>query len=146
LLRPDPVTGLPRLPSLLGRLGEALGGLRNGVGSVAVLLIEVVQPGPAGHLPDGVLTAVGNRLKEHVRGDDMVGRVGRSTFAVVATLRTGPVDAPLIEKRLMGALTSAEPALPGGLSIRSAMATATPDGTTGPEELLRHVAAQLALS
>ncbi len=145
MLRPDAVTGLVGLPSVLGRLGEALGTLKGSGGSVAVVLLELV-PEIRALVPDTVLTTVADRLREHVRGNDVVGRVGRATFAVVASLRTGPVDAPVIERRLLDAVGGALASLPGNFRVRSALATSTPDSTTGPEDLLRHVAAQLSFA
>ena len=56
MLRPDRLTGLAGLPSVLVHIGAAVGALRAVVtGAVAVVLVDVMEPGPnAPPLPDAV--------------------------------------------------------------------------------------------
>jgi GGDEF domain-containing protein len=144
VLRPDPVTGLAGLPSVLVQLGSAVGALRSVVtGAVAVVLIDVAERDPAGPLlPDEAYGAVAERLRGHVRSNDVVGRIGHGTFAIVASVRHGEDDGPVIERRLLDAARGALGAAPAG-EVRSALATASASSAVSPEELMREAITRL---
>jgi GGDEF domain-containing protein len=136
MLRPDPVTGLVGLPSVLVHLGGAVSALKSSAGgNVVVVLVDVRDPGAVA-VPDAVFSAVADRLRDQVRDDDLVGRIGRGTFAVVATVRAGTADAPVIERRLVDAARLVLEQAPGAL-VRSSLATAEGGTAAGPEEILR---------
>jgi GGDEF domain-containing protein len=145
MMGPDPLTGLAGLPSVLVHLGGAVATLhRATVNSVAVVLVDVRNPGPGTPpIPDAAFSAVANRLKNHVRNGDIVGRIGQGTIAVIANVRTGPEDGSIIERRLVEAARNALPGAPEA-SVRSALTSAFGDTALGAEDLLRQAIAQLA--
>jgi len=147
ILRPDPLTGLAGLPSVLVHLGTAmgtLGGMK--AGSVAVVLVDITDPARAlASGSDTVFSSIGERLRGHVRHEDLVGRIGYGTFAVVATGRQGDQDGPAIERRLVDATKQVLAAAPGA-SVRSAIASTTGEARTAAEDLLRDAISRLAAS
>jgi hypothetical protein len=144
MLRPDPLTGLVGLPAVLVHIGAAVGGLRAVVtGAVAVVLVDVMEPGPAPQpLPDAAFGAVAERLRGNVRSSDVVGRIGHGTFAVVASVRHGSEDGPVIERRLVDAAKHALALVPG-VTVRSSLATATASTPVAPEDLMREAITRL---
>ncbi len=81
----DPVTGLPSAAVLLGKVGRVLGATRGAGWSLAVVAIRLARAGGTGPVPsEDVLAAVAAELQSELRFDDLVARVGPSTF-VVAT-------------------------------------------------------------
>jgi GGDEF domain-containing protein len=142
MLGPDPVTGLPTLPTLVGRLSSSLAHVRNNEGTVGVILVEVAPANPAEVLGPTALLAVAGRLSNHLRDRDMVARIGPSLFAVLVDLHPGAVDLETIRERAVGTLN--EESSTGNLIARSAMVSANAGSTASAEELLRQAADQLA--
>ena len=140
----DPLTGLARLPSVLVHLGGALGALRrSGGGCVALVLVDLRSSGPTSEpVPDPLLRAVADRLGDLVRNGDLLGRIGRGTFAVVAEVKTGSGDAAAIERRLVDATRSIAEGT-SGVAVRSALTTVGADGILGAEDVLRRAIAQM---
>ncbi len=141
LLGPDPATGLPTLPTLLGFLGEGLGRIRNGEGAVA-LIVLTVSPVDGAPLPDSAALAIAGRLRNRVREHDLVARVAPGLFAVATRLRTAAVDPETIRERLVSGITGAT-SNAGELTGTSAVALATPEDPVGPEELFRRATDRL---
>ncbi len=136
----DPLTGLPRLPAVLVHLGGALGTLRRSAGGcVALVLIDLRCPGP---IPETLLRALAERLGDLVRTGDLLGRIGRGTFAVVAEVRTGSGDAAAIERRLVGASQGVAAETPAA-TVRSALTWVGADSVLGAEDVLRRAIAQM---
>jgi GGDEF domain-containing protein len=144
MLRPDKLTGLVGLPSVLVHLSGAVGALRrSGTGAVALVLLDLGDDtAPTYPLPDPILSAVAQRLRDRVRNSDLLGRIGRATFAVVADMKPGTTDVSAIERRLADATRSVTAS--SGVSVRSTMTTVVPDSALGPEDVLRRAIAQLA--
>lgn len=140
----DPLTGLANRRLLLDRLEHALGRLRRGHGTVAVLFCDLdrfkVVNDTLGHTAgDAVLQTVTERLCETFRGNDTIARIGGDEFVIVVEDLDDPADAALAGDRLQAALRT--PVAVSGAdvftsaSIGIAVATG-PDAS--PEDLLRH--------
>ncbi|MEZ5310291.1 MAG: EAL domain-containing protein [Microthrixaceae bacterium] len=124
----DDLTGLPNRTLLLGRLGEALGRVRQGgtaqggsgqATRLAVFFVDIDRfkliNDSLGHdVGDEVLIKVANRLLGTVRPTDIVARLGSDEF-VIACEYTGEFDPAATARRLHEAL--AEPVRSGGDSI-----------------------------
>jgi GGDEF domain-containing protein len=139
-LSPDPETGLRGIPSLLAHLGRMLADARPGR-SVGVLMVELVPVAPVETVSVTVLAAAAAALGAQVRGDDLVTRLGRRTFAVAVELR-GPSEPVAVRQRIVDTLSAAISSLPLSPTIRSALAVA--DESSGAEEVLRRAAGLLA--
>ncbi|MHB1584154.1 MAG: hypothetical protein ACYCU7_08410 [Acidimicrobiales bacterium] len=139
-LAPDPETGLRGVPSLLAHLGRMLADRRPGR-SVGVLVVELVPVAPAEAVSESVLATAAAALGAQVRGDDLVTRLGRRTFAVAVELR-GTGEPVAVRQRIVDTLSAAMSSLPLSPTIRSALAVA--DESSGPEEILRRAASLLA--
>jgi len=143
MLGPDPVTGLPTLATLVGRLSTSLAHVRNHEGAVGLILVDVSAPAGSPEVGPTALMTVAGRLANHLRDRDLVARIGASTFAVLVDLRPGAVDLDVIQERSLGSLSEGTEASTGGLRVRSAMASAGAGSTISAEELLRQAADQL---
>jgi GGDEF domain-containing protein len=140
LLGPDPITGLATLPTLLGRLSEALVHVRNHEGSVAVVLLDVASDYQSGPLSDPALHAVAGRLRNRVRENDLVARVDSNLFAVLAHVRPDGIDADTMRQRMVDAIVARADSSAGILTARSSIAAAAPGDPTSAEDLLREAA------
>jgi len=143
LLGPDPVTGLATLPTLLGRLAEALVHVRNHEGSVAVVLLDVTSDYQSGPLSDPALHAVAGRLTNRVRENDLVARVDTNLFAVLAHVRQDGIDADTMRERMVDTIVARADSSAGVLAARSAIAAAAPGDSISAEQLLRDAAESL---
>jgi GGDEF domain-containing protein len=143
LLGPDPVTGLATLPTLLGRLAEALVRVRNHEGSVAVVLLDVTSDFTPGPLSDPALHAVAGRLSNRVRENDLVARVDANLFAVLAHVRQDGIDADTMRSRMVDAVVARADSSAGVLAARSSIAAAAPGDVISAEQLLRDAAESL---
>lgn len=139
-LSPEPGTGLLGVPSLLAHLGRMLAERRPGR-AVGVLVVELVPVAPAETVSEAVLATAAAALRAQVRGDDLVTRLGRRTFAVAVELR-GMGEPVAVRQRIVDTLSAAMSSLPLSPTIRSALAVA--DESSGAEEVLRRAAGLLA--
>ena len=105
---PDPLTRLPTRRQFLDRLGEEIGALESGDGTIAVLLVDIDGfrrvNRDLGHVTgDQLLYCAGRRLLSAVRPADVVARAGGDEFVVMSSgLANGP---EVVE--LAGAIMSA---------------------------------------
>jgi GGDEF domain-containing protein len=143
LFGPDPVTGLATLPTLLGRLAEALVQVRNHEGSVAVVLLDVASDYQSSPLSGPALHAVAGRLSNRVRENDLVARVDTNLFAVLAHVREDGIDADTMRDRMVDAIVARADRSAGVLTARSAIAAAAPGDSISAEQLLRDAAESL---
>jgi len=144
MLGPDPITGLPTLTTLVGRLSASLAHVRSYEGTVGVILVEVSSASTSDVLGPTALMAVAGRLSNHLRDRDLVARIGPSLFGVLVDLRPGSVDLETIRERALGTLRENTESSIGGIVVRSATASASAGSTVSAEELLRQAAEPLA--
>ena len=146
LFSPDLLTGLPSVPSLLGRLGENLGRLPMVGGTVALVFVRIAPVARmVGVTPvaDAHINAVANAIQSHVRPEDMVCRLDRRTFGVVTALSPRSCHVSAIEDRLAVASRAALEDSAGVLDLLSAHASVDVDHPVGPEALLSRAMSEL---
>lgn len=110
LLETDPVTGLPSTAVLLARLGRQLGVVRDPGWTLAVVAVQLQHDGaarPANVVPEEILVRVADGLRGELRFDDLVARVGTSTFVAAVTLVGRGADGALIAAHVEGAVRGA---------------------------------------
>lgn len=107
----DALTGLPNRRRLQEELGQALARVDRGVGSAALLMVDLDRFKPVndvhGHLAgDRLLQEVAGRLRINVRDGDTVARLGGDEFAIIAALATDDPseEASRLARRLVAAL------------------------------------------
>ncbi len=99
----DPLTDLPNRALFTERVGQALGGRREGDGEAAVLYIDLdgfkAVNDTAGHQAgDELLVQAARRLQDGVRAGDTAARLGGDEFA--ALIVGAPADPGLRERRI----------------------------------------------
>jgi diguanylate cyclase (GGDEF)-like protein/PAS domain S-box-containing protein len=104
----DPLTGLPNRPHFLSCLESALANARDQPSRVGVFLIDVddfkaVNDSLGHHAGDALLGAIAARLREVVRGTDLIGRFGGDEFAVLSPTLRGERQVHDVAERLLGA-------------------------------------------
>ncbi|WP_068829104.1 diguanylate cyclase [Pseudomonas sp. BMS12] len=112
----DPLTELPNRRYLIERAETALADAQRRNESVALMLVDLDHFKPIndryGHdAGDLLLRSIGQRLREHVRVNDMVARLGGDEFAVLVCGPDAEQHAQEIAGRLLGEL--AKPVLYG---------------------------------
>src|SRR4051812_1679533 len=138
----DPLTGLPNRTLLLERLEDAAASAPKRGSSVAALVINLdrfkfVNDSYGHAVGDELLVAVGDRVRGHMRGDDVLARLGGDEFAIALTDVAAPVDAMEIAERLIGVID--EPFVLGGreLHVGASIGLALAEGDEDAEDLLR---------
>jgi diguanylate cyclase (GGDEF)-like protein/PAS domain S-box-containing protein len=140
----DALTGLPNRAYLMDLLRRALErAKRHSDQIVAVMFIDLdrfkIVNDSLGHASgDQLLTVVGHRLQECMRGGDTVARLGGDEFAVVVEEITRPEDAVQVAQRLQSVL-SAPVTLAGREVFTTASIGIALSMTTGdaPDDLLK---------
>jgi diguanylate cyclase (GGDEF)-like protein len=139
----DALTGLPNRLLLLDRLNQALATMRRNGGGLALHYLDLDRFKPVndacGHaVGDGLLKAVGERLREHIRDTDTAARVGGDEFVIMQTRLQDRGDAVALAKRLVMAIgqtfTVASHDLHVGVSIGIALA---PEHGADADQLFR---------
>jgi diguanylate cyclase (GGDEF)-like protein len=139
----DTLTGLPNRHLLEDRLNQALGLTKRGGAGLAVLYLDLDRFKPVndqhGHaVGDGLLKAVSDRLREHIRETDTAARFGGDEFIVMQTALRNRRDATTLAKRLVTAMHApfevAGHTLNIGASIGIALA---PEHGVEPEALMK---------
>ncbi len=116
----DPLTDLPNRRYLIERVENALADAHRREESVALLLVDLDHFKPIndrhGHdAGDLMLRTIGQRLREHVRSNDMVARLGGDEFAIVISGPEAEQHAQEIAVRLLTEL--ARPVLYGANNL-----------------------------
>ena len=109
LARVDPATGLPNRKLVLERLAQLVAQAKRHGGCCAALLIDLkgfrLVNETLGHQSgERLLAKVGFKLQSAVRGEDTVGRIGGSEFAVLAGGLAQPADAAMVVRKLLDEL------------------------------------------
>lgn len=136
----DPLTGLPILPVLLLRLGDALRRARRGRGHCGLALVElanhaeiVAQEGR--QVGDRALVIAASQLTSIVRDVDTVCRVSGQRFAVLLESAWRPELLQVIAPHIVARGLTQTPALPPHQSLRYRVVTmALPDPAMTPAE------------
>jgi diguanylate cyclase (GGDEF)-like protein len=138
----DSLTGLPNRALILDRIDQMLTHAREGGRPVAALFLDLDNfkdiNDTLGHRAgDQLLAAVGSRLADVLRDNDIVGRLGGDEFIMLTEgVRDG--GAARVAQRILGTL-DAPFEIPGSdapLTVTASIGVATGDRAT-PEELLR---------
>ncbi|MCP4409337.1 MAG: EAL domain-containing protein [Gammaproteobacteria bacterium] len=120
----DTLTGLPNRESFKERLGKAVANARRHKRHLATLFLDIddfkrINDTLGHNVGDQLLKAVGKRLKESIRGSDVIGqeytgdpdenekvaRLGGDEFTVVLTEIHQPEDAALVAERIIAILS-----------------------------------------
>jgi diguanylate cyclase (GGDEF)-like protein/PAS domain S-box-containing protein len=105
----DPLTDLPNRTLLIERVEEGLAHCVDDdhVAVVAVGLdrFKLVNDSLGHDIGDLLLVAVARRLRHHVRGGDIVARIGGDTFVITSTGVTGEDEASALASRLLAVLS-----------------------------------------
>ena len=139
----DPLTGLASRYHFLERLGEKLNDLEKSSRTGALLFIDLDQfkyvNDTRGHeAGDAILAQIAQRLRQVIRGEDLIGRFGGDEFLVFVSDVTADA-AEQIARKLMRDVRECPPAF-GGVSFNVncsiGIALATEMSMYAPEELV----------
>ena len=105
----DSLTGLPNRNLLQDRLNQSLAQARRRDWQGAVLFIDLdrfklINDTLGHHVGDRLITEVGRRIKQCLRGGDTVGRVSGDEFGVVLTDLAQADDAAIVAQKILDAL------------------------------------------
>ncbi len=131
----DPLTGLPIMPVLLLRLGDALRRARRSRGHCGLALVElanhhelIAEEGRP--LGDRALVVAASQLTSIVKDVDTICRVADNRFAVLLESAWRPELLQVFAPHIVAKGLARTPALPGHLSLRYRVVTiALPDWT-----------------
>lgn len=117
----DPLTGLPTRHLLVQAAEQMLAGARRGGRGLAVMFLDLDQFKPVndvhGHaIGDALLESVAQRLRETVRGEDLIGRHGGDEFIAVLAEVHDSTDPRSAAENVIAAL--APPHRIEGLALR----------------------------
>jgi len=144
----DTLTGLPNRTLLADRIQQAMQSVKEQGGCLALMFIDLdgfkpVNDAFGHHLGDQLLREVGLRLREDLRSQDTLARIGGDEFVLLVQL-TQPDDAPgLAERQVMlinRAFLVAEHELKISASVGIAM---FPGNGSSPQELLMNADAAM---
>lgn len=127
----DPLTGLLPLGALLGRTGRLLGAAGTGGGVLAMVVVDLA----GGQVEDDVLLLATHAIRDQLRFDDPVARIGPATFAAAVPLMGGMSTGQALEEHLARAVLAAIAS--DDVEVRSAHAVAQLDDRHDADELLR---------
>ena len=145
----DNLTSLPNRAFLLEHLPRAVTSAQRGHTQLAVLYIDLDGFKPIndrfGHAAgDEVLQRISDRLREVVRGGDVVARVGGDEFVIVQTTNSGADDARRLADRITGVLAEAIEIESTSQYVGASIGVALyPDDGEDAEELLRNADAKM---
>jgi diguanylate cyclase (GGDEF)-like protein len=131
----DPLSGLPNRILLHERLTEALVRARQQEGRVAVLFIDLdrfksVNDNYGHAAGDQLLTAVAERLRVAVRGEDLLARLGGDEFVVICHEVTYHGEAETIAERILLAMAHPFFVNDAELAISASIGIALSDNTS----------------
>ncbi len=148
----DPLTGLANRHSLDDHLRAGLARLERAPRLLGVLYADLdrfkaVNDSLGHDVGDKLLVEVANRIREQVRGGDIVGRIGGDEFVVLCPELEGAEQATVIAERIIEAVSAPiridEHEVAVGISVGIRL---TDSAHTKPSELLRDADAALYAS
>ncbi len=139
----DPLTGLASRYHFLERLGEKLNDLEQSSRTGALLFFDLDQfkyiNDTRGHeAGDAILAQIAQRLRQVIRGEDLIGRFGGDEFLVFVS-DVGSDTAERIAQKLMRDVRECPPAFSGvsfNVNCSIGIAMATEMSMYAPEELV----------
>jgi diguanylate cyclase (GGDEF)-like protein/PAS domain S-box-containing protein len=140
----DTLTGLPNRVLLADRLQSAMANCQRQVASLAVAFLDLdgfksVNDRYGHRTGDEFLVVLSQRMKEALRDEDTLSRIGGDEFVVVMSNLQGPQDYEPVLQRLLQA--AAAPVVIGQLSLQvstSIGVTLYPQDGSDADVLLRH--------
>lgn len=145
----DTITGLPNRNLFSDRLAVTLAQARRNAWPVALLFLDLDRfktvNDTYGHAAgDALLRQVAARLRECLRGSDVLGRLGGDEFAIVLPGPSKPEDAGLVAQKVIGALSAPfdVDGQPAYVSASIGIALYPSDGES-PDTLLRNADAAM---
>ena len=139
----DQLTGLANRTLFHDRLDQALSAARRGRHKLAVLFVDLdgfkAINDSLGHaVGDGLLRGLARRIAACLRETDTAGRLGGDEFAVLLTNLANEMDAAMVAKKLLSALSEPIQFREQSMSIQCSVGIATfPRDTTDAEELIK---------
>ncbi|WP_219266072.1 bifunctional diguanylate cyclase/phosphodiesterase [Pseudomonas sp. Xaverov 259] len=144
----DMLTGLPNRTLLADRIQQAVQTVREQGGCFALMFIDLdgfkpVNDAFGHHLGDQLLREVGLRLREDLRSQDTLARIGGDEFVLLVQL-TQPDDALDLAERQVGLINRAFKVAEHELKISASIGIALFPGNGGnPQELLMNADAAM---
>lgn len=140
----DHLTGLPNRLRFRERLGEAIETAASRDGRIAVMLMDLdhfkeVNDSLGHHVGDQLLAAVGPRLADTLREDDLMARLGGDEFGVLVPEVPDDATAIAIAQRLIEGLHHPVTVDELDLDVSASIGISFyPDHATDADSLLRH--------
>lgn len=145
----DELTGLPNRTLLIDLIGQALPSARRSMRHVALAALNLdrlkhVNESLGHHVGDAILRAVAARLREQLRPDDAIARLGGDDFAILLADLHRAEDAAAVGQKLLDALVAPIDAEGNTLVVSASIGIAIypDDGEDGPA-LLRNADAAM---
>ena len=144
----DMLTGLPNRTLLADRIQQAIQAVKEQGGCFALMFIDLdgfkpVNDAFGHHLGDQLLHEVGLRLREDLRSQDTLARIGGDEFVLLVQL-TQPDDALGLAERQVGLINRAFKVAEHELKISASIGIAMFPGNGGnPQELLMNADAAM---
>ncbi|WP_347929817.1 EAL domain-containing protein [Pseudomonas helvetica] len=144
----DPLTGLPNRVLLADRIDQAMHVVQEQGGCFALMFIDLdgfkpVNDAFGHHIGDQLLREVGVRLREDLRGQDTLARIGGDEFVLLVQLAE-PDDALRLAARQVGLISRAFRVAEHDLQISASVGIAVyPGNGQTPQELLMNADAAM---
>jgi len=144
----DPLTGLPNRTLLADRIQQAMQAVNEKGGCFALMFIDLdgfkpVNDAFGHHMGDQLLYEVGLRLREDLRSQDTLARIGGDEFVLLVRL-SQPDDALRLAERQVGLVNRAFQVAEHELKISASVGIAIyPGNGSNPQELLMNADAAM---
>ncbi|MBD9459616.1 EAL domain-containing protein [Pseudomonas sp. PDM05] len=144
----DPLTGLPNRTLLADRIQQAMQAVNEKGGCFALMFIDLdgfkpVNDAFGHHMGDQLLYEVGLRLREDLRSQDTLARIGGDEFVLLVRL-SQPDDALRLAERQVGLVNRAFKVAEHELKISASVGIAIyPGNGSNPQELLMNADAAM---
>jgi hypothetical protein len=126
-------------PGLVSYIGDAMDAIGEGVESVALIHLKITYDDTLGVVPtEAARVLVAQSIKNCVRYEDKVARVGENSYVIVARLRPGSPKPDVIEARMVTSAQTATGWGDGGTgpSFRTDHLVVDPESIDDPEDVL----------
>ncbi len=124
-------------PGLVDHIADAMDAIGDGVETVALIHLKITYDDTASIVPtEAARVLVAKAIKNSVRYDDKVARVGENSFVFVARQRPGSPDPAAIQKRLVKAARKATGWTDAGPTFRTDCLVIDADSIDDPEDVL----------